>query len=78
VSVANGAKHPRWVKIYNDLIDNMKRYEINKIKKDIDLIIKNNSNKNLSILNKEIIDLLTTDEEFKKTLDLNISNLIRV
>jgi hypothetical protein len=62
----------KWMKIYNTLIDNMKRYEINKIKKDIDLIIKNNSNKNLNELNKEIIELLTTDEEFKEILDDNI------
>jgi hypothetical protein len=42
----------------------MKRYEINKIKKDIDAIalavalLQNNSNKNLNELNKEIIDAI--------------------
>jgi hypothetical protein len=66
----------KWLKIYNTLIDNMKRYEINKIKKDIDLIIKNNSNKNLTELNKEIIELLTTDEEFKEVLDDKVFNSI--
>jgi hypothetical protein len=67
----------KWVKIYNNLIDNMKRYEINKIKKDIDIIVKNNSNKNLNELNKEIIELLTTDEEFKEILDNNIFSIIK-
>jgi hypothetical protein len=66
----------KWVKIYNDLIDNMKRYEINKIKKDIDIIVKNNSNKNLNELNKEIIELLTTDEEFKEILDNKVFNSV--
>jgi hypothetical protein len=66
----------KWLKIYNTLIDNMKRYEINKIKKDIDLIIKNNSNKNLTELNKEIIELLTTDEEFKEILDDKVFNSV--
>jgi hypothetical protein len=66
----------KWLKIYNTLIDNMKRYEINKIKKDIDLIIKNNSNKNLTELNKEIIELLTTEEEFKEILDNKVFNSV--
>jgi hypothetical protein len=66
----------KWVKTYNNLIDNMKRYEINKIKKDIDIIVKNNSNKNLNELNKKIIELLTTDEEFKETLDDRVFNSI--
>jgi hypothetical protein len=56
----------KWIKNYTNLIDNMKRYEINKIKKDIDIIVKNNSNKNLNELNKKIIELLTTEEEFKE------------
>jgi hypothetical protein len=68
----------KWLKIYNTLIDNMKRYEINKIKKDIDLIIKNNSNKNLTELNKEIIELLTTDVEFKEILDDKVFNSVDV
>jgi hypothetical protein len=68
----------KWLKIYNTLIDNMKRYEINKIKKDIDLIIKNNSNKNLTELNKEIIELLTTDVEFKEILDDKVFNSVEV
>jgi hypothetical protein len=67
----------KWVKTYNNLVDNMKRYEINKIKKDIDIIIKNNSNKNLNELNKEIIELLTTDEEFKEILDCNIFTITK-
>jgi hypothetical protein len=66
----------KWLKIYNTLVDNMKRYEINKIKKDIDLIVKNNSNKNLTELNKEIIELLTTDEEFKEILDDRVFNSV--
>jgi hypothetical protein len=66
----------KWIKNYNTLIDNMKRYEINKIKKDIDLIVKNNSNKNLTELNKEIIELLTTDEEFKEILDDRVFNSV--
>jgi hypothetical protein len=63
----------KWMKIYKTLVDNMKRYEINKIKKDIDLIVKNNSNKNLNELNKALFNLLTTDEEFKELLEETIN-----
>jgi hypothetical protein len=55
---------------YNEIVDNMKRYEINKTKKSVDNILKNNTKKNLKNLNKEIIDLVTSDEEFKATLEL--------
>jgi hypothetical protein len=60
----------KWMSKYKDAIDNMKRYEINKIKKDIDTIVKNNTVKNIKQLNKEIIDLVTNDEEFKAGLSL--------
>jgi hypothetical protein len=68
----------KWIKIYTDLIDNMKRYEINKIKKDLDIIVKNNSNKNLNELNKKIIELLTTDDGFKEILDDKVFNSVEI
>jgi hypothetical protein len=55
---------------YNEIVENMKRNEINKTKKSVDNILKNNTKKNLKNLNKEIIDLVTSDEEFKATLEL--------
>jgi hypothetical protein len=60
----------KWMPKYNEIVDNMKRYEINKTKKSVDNILKNNTKKNLKNLNKEIIDLVTSDEEFKATLEL--------
>jgi hypothetical protein len=60
----------KWMPKYNEIVDNMKRYEINKTKKAVDNILKNNTKRNLKNLNKEIIDLVTSDEEFKATLEL--------
>ena len=59
----------KWMPRYKEIVDNMKRYEINKTKKSIDNILKNNTKKNLKSMNKEIIDLVTNDEEFKATLE---------
>ncbi len=60
----------KWMPKYKHIVDNMKRYEINKTKKAVDNILKNNTKKNIRNLNKEIIDLVTSDEEFKATLEL--------
>ncbi len=60
----------KWMKKYKDIVDNTKRYEINKIKKNIGEILKNNTKRNLKDLNQNIIELLNIDEEFKKTLEM--------
>ncbi len=57
-----------WMPKYKDVVDNMKKSEINKIKREVDTILKNNSIKNLKKLNKELIDLVTQDDEFKSIL----------
>ncbi len=60
----------KWMNKYKEIVDNTKRYEINKIKKNIGDILKNNTKRNLKELNQNIIDLLNIDEEFKTTLDI--------
>jgi hypothetical protein len=60
----------KWMQKYKEIVDNTKRYEINKIKKNIGDILKNNTKRNLKDLNQNIIDLLNIDEEFKSTLDI--------
>ncbi len=60
----------KWMKIYKDIVDNTKRYEINKIKKNIGDILKNNTKRNLKELNTNIIELLNIDEEFKNSLEI--------
>ncbi len=59
----------KWMPRYKEIVDNMKRYEINKTKRSVDNILKNNTIKNLKNLNKEIIDLVTNDEEFKASIE---------
>ncbi len=59
-----------WMSKYKEIVDNMKRYEINKIKKAVDNILKNNTKKNIKKLNSELIDLITNDEEFKSSLQI--------
>lgn len=60
----------KYIPIYNNIVDNMKRYEINKMKKNILDILKSNTKKNIKELNKKIVELMNIDEEFKKTLEL--------
>jgi Zn ribbon nucleic-acid-binding protein len=60
----------KWMKIYTDITQNIKRYDINKMKKNISDILKNNTQHNIKDLNKNIIDLLNIDDDFKATLEL--------
>jgi hypothetical protein len=55
----------RWLKLYNNTVDNTKKCEINKIKKNIIDILKNNTKRNMKELNLKIINLLNIDDEFK-------------
>jgi hypothetical protein len=60
----------KYLKIYNNTVDNTKKCEINKTKKNIIEIIKNNSKRNMTEFNKKVIDLWNIDEEFKDRLKL--------
>ncbi len=59
----------KWMSIYNNIAQNIKRYDINKMKKNITDILKNNTQHNLKDLNKTILDLLNVDEEFKQIIE---------
>ncbi len=59
----------KWMSIYNNIAQNIKRYDINKMKKNIIDILKNNTQHNLKDLNKTILDLLNVDEEFKQIIE---------
>jgi hypothetical protein len=61
----------KWMKLYNNTVDNTKKCEINKIKKNIIDILKNNTKRNIKELNVKIIDLLKIDKEFEETLNIN-------
>ncbi len=61
----------KWLKLYNNTVDNTKKCEINKIKKNIIDILKNNTKRNIKELNVKIIDLLKIDKEFEETLNIN-------
>ncbi len=60
----------KWMSIYTNIANNIKRYDVNKMKKNISDILKNNTQHNLKDLNKNMIELLNIDIEFKKTLNL--------
>ncbi len=59
----------KWMSIYNNIAQNIKRYDINKMKKNITDILKNNTQHNLKDLNKTIIALLNIDDEFKQIVE---------
>ncbi len=59
----------KWMSIYNNIAQNIKRYDINKMKKNITDILKNNTQHNLKDLNKTILELLNIDEEFKQIIE---------
>ncbi len=59
----------KWMGIYNNIAQNIKRYDINKMKKNITDILKNNTQHNLKDLNKTILDLLNVDESFKQIIE---------
>jgi hypothetical protein len=63
----------KWLKIYDDIACKLKRSEMNKIKKEVSLIVKNYSIKNLNELNKEITNTLMTDATLCKILDCDIN-----
>jgi hypothetical protein len=60
----------KWMKLYDVTVDNTKKYDINKTKKNIIEILKNNTKRNMKELNMKMIDLLNIDEEFKETLNI--------
>ena len=60
----------KWMRKYNAIIYDLKKGEINKIKKNITDILKNNTKRNMKELNNNMIDLLNIDNEFKNSLDL--------
>jgi hypothetical protein len=60
----------KWMSIYTNIVDNIKRYDVNKMKKNISDILKNNTQHNLKDLNKNMIELLNIDIEFKNSLNL--------
>ena len=60
----------KWMSKYNAILYNLKKGEINKIKKNITDILKNNTKRNMKELNQNMIELLNIDKEFKSTLEL--------
>ena len=60
----------KWLNEYNNIVNTIKQVEINKMKKNIENILKNNSKRSVKDLNKQIINLLNIDEDFKKELEL--------
>ncbi len=60
----------KYLKIYNKVVDDTKKGEINKTKKNIIDIIKNNSKRNMGELNKKVIELWNIDEEFQSKLKI--------
>ena len=60
----------KWMSKYNAIVYDLKKGEINKIKKNITDILKNNTKRNMKELNQNMIDLLNIDKEFKSTLEL--------
>jgi hypothetical protein len=60
----------KYLKIYNKVVDDTKKSEINKTKKNIIEILKNSSKRNMKELNTKVIELLNIDEEFKEEFKL--------
>ncbi len=60
----------KYLKIYNKVVDDTKKSEINKTKKNIIEILKNSSKRNMKELNTKVIELLNIDEEFQQSLKL--------
>ncbi len=60
----------KWMKLYDITVDNTKKCDINKTKKNIIEILKNNTKRNMKELNLKMIDLLNIDEGFKDTLNI--------
>lgn len=58
----------KYKKVYNDIKDDLKVIDLNKMRKNIKDIIKNNTKINLSDLNRQVMDLLQLEEEFKLEL----------
>jgi hypothetical protein len=57
-----------YMKEYRRIKDNLTRKEIDRLKKDLLDLIRRNSKKNISELNKNVMSLINVDEEFKKTM----------
>ena len=55
---------------YKTISNNMKRYDVNKTKKSVDNILKNNTKRSLKELNKQIMSLVISDDEFKASLEI--------
>ena len=60
----------KYMSKYREIVDNTKRYEINRMKKSLTEIFKNNTKRNMKELNKNMIELLNIDNEFKSALEL--------
>ena len=63
----------KYMNNYKTISNNMKRYDINKTKKSLDNILKNNTKRSIKELNKQVMSLVISDEEFKNSLDLQES-----
>lgn len=57
-----------FMKDYTRIKNELKRYEIDSVKKQVLELIKTNSKKNICELNKSVISLFNVDEEFKNDL----------
>lgn len=60
--------------LFNQIKENLKVVEMNKMRKNVKEIIKSNTKSNIVELNKKVIDLLKIDEEFKNNFVENMNN----
>lgn len=55
-------------KLYTSERDNIKKMDINSIKKEVLDIVKRNTNRNIDDMNKKIVELFQMDENFKQII----------
>lgn len=67
-----------WQKRYNSIKDRIALGEANKIKREVQLIIKKNTKASLLELNKRMMEIIQMDESFKKEIIDNITCMVAV
>jgi hypothetical protein len=61
---------------YKHIDDGLNKSEQNKVKKEICIIIKNNSKASILELNKRVMEILQMDEDFKKEIIQSITHVL--
>ena len=65
--------HDKYDKLFKNTRDNLKRSDINRVKKEVVEILKRNSIKNIEEMNKRVLDLFQVDEGFKSKIVISSS-----